>query len=163
MYFPVRRSLPARPEPDNTFWTDSALCLAPQDDGKFNARERNCKLCILEFRMRRGALLHVTTPPTKLCQSPRLSPLHEPTALRRWRWLRRLRRPLPLLTISSTPVPPSSPPARPDRTGLNPSVVRAVGTDRAQTCANKNVSTTPMSNVCRTASPKHLLCAISDR
>jgi len=24
MYFPIRWSLPARPEPDNTFWTDSA-------------------------------------------------------------------------------------------------------------------------------------------
>jgi len=23
MYFPIRRSLPARPEPDNTFWDDS--------------------------------------------------------------------------------------------------------------------------------------------
>jgi len=23
MYFPIRRSVPARPEPDNTFWTDS--------------------------------------------------------------------------------------------------------------------------------------------
>jgi len=23
MYIPIRRSLPARPEPDSTFWTDS--------------------------------------------------------------------------------------------------------------------------------------------
>jgi len=25
MYFPIRRSLPARPEADNTFWDDSTL------------------------------------------------------------------------------------------------------------------------------------------
>ena len=25
MHFPIRRSLPARPEPDNTFWTASTL------------------------------------------------------------------------------------------------------------------------------------------
>jgi len=28
MYFPIRRSLPARPEPDNTFWDDSTIFTA---------------------------------------------------------------------------------------------------------------------------------------
>jgi len=34
MYFPIRRSLPARPEPDNTFWDDSTIIdrtLSPLD------------------------------------------------------------------------------------------------------------------------------------
>jgi len=35
MYFPIRRSLPTRLEPDNTFWDDSTSCLKSIDRSNF--------------------------------------------------------------------------------------------------------------------------------
>jgi len=47
MYFPIWRSLPARPEPDDTFWTDSTF-LCSKLTGMFSKRLRtNCCLSIL--------------------------------------------------------------------------------------------------------------------
>jgi len=46
MYFRIRRSLPARPEQDDTFWTDSTSLSARLSDEKSNSNWENATLLI---------------------------------------------------------------------------------------------------------------------